>query len=76
VEWFPDRDTAVAAEFAAIIAEKPKHNIEFNHEVRHCAPDPALQRQSKPRPQRASQNLGATFDQMRDAIATIGRRRP
>ena len=76
VEWLPDRETALAAEFAAILAEKPAHNVDFNHEVRRCLPDPAMQRQQQPRRQSAGKHPEPTLDDMRDAIARIGRRQP
>lgn len=95
IEWFDTRKQALEAEFFAIRAEAPLHNIDMNGPMVHCRPldqmpehdlalvqdryDKAeiqrLKRLAAPRKPRKQKRAPVTLDDMRAALATVGRRR-
>lgn len=84
VEWHPDRESALRAEMAAIMAEQPLHNIDWNGPIVYCE-----QSEDSKAKERASQAVRVfkkavrkrarpevSPEEIRAAIATIGIRRP
>lgn len=75
IEWFSSRQEARDAELAAILAEGPLHNIDGQPGLPPKMPKPRNAAPPAPAPRiNRSRHPPVSYEQMKAAIATIGRR--